>query len=129
MAFPLLVFAAAKLGAIMVPINVKLKAKEMEYILQDSSPSLLITEKNYHTTIKSEITLLEKMDVFSFESVEDLIPQRSLPPRPISKHRGRRSIISHIYLWHNGKTKRSRVKPCRSDTQFNELSPNIENRQ
>lgn len=45
--FSLMVFACAKLGAILVPINVRLKTSEIEYILGNCQPRALIVEKQY----------------------------------------------------------------------------------
>ncbi|MDI6781200.1 MAG: long-chain fatty acid--CoA ligase [bacterium] len=40
-------FAALRLGAIAVPINTMLSSKEINFILQDSSPALLITSSDF----------------------------------------------------------------------------------
>lgn len=45
--FPVAVFACAKAGAIMVPINVKLQVEELQYIIGHSRPALLIAEQEY----------------------------------------------------------------------------------
>ena len=45
--FPLLVFACAKIGAIMVPINVKLAVEELQYILGHSKPKVIISEQEF----------------------------------------------------------------------------------
>lgn len=45
--FPLLVIACAKIGAIMVPINVKLAVEELQYILGHSKPSVIISEDEF----------------------------------------------------------------------------------
>lgn len=45
--FPVVVFACAKAGAIMVPINVKLQVEELRYIIGHSKPKLLICESEY----------------------------------------------------------------------------------
>lgn len=45
--FPVVVFACAKAGAIMVPINVKLQVEELQYIIGHSKPKLLIAEAEY----------------------------------------------------------------------------------
>jgi len=42
--FVMSLFALAKIGAIMVPVNYQLKSTEEEYILKDSEPSLIITD-------------------------------------------------------------------------------------
>lgn len=49
--FPLIMMACAKLGAIMVPINVKLAETEMEYIILHSDIRVLFYEKNYEEKI------------------------------------------------------------------------------
>lgn len=50
--FPVIVFACMKLGAIMVPINVKLRVTEIAYILNHSKPKALILENNYLAILK-----------------------------------------------------------------------------
>ena len=40
-------FACGRLGAIMLPLNWRLTVPELEYILGDSSPRLLIHDKSY----------------------------------------------------------------------------------
>src|SRR5690606_35879761 len=45
--FPLLVLACAKIGAIMVPINVKLAEEELQYIFGHSKPSIIISEVEF----------------------------------------------------------------------------------
>ncbi|WP_142826928.1 class I adenylate-forming enzyme family protein [Planococcus soli] len=45
--FPLLVIACAKIGAIMVPINVKLAVEELQYIIEHSKPSVIISEQEF----------------------------------------------------------------------------------
>lgn len=54
--FPLIVLACSKLGAIMVPINVKLSADEMDYIIGHSKPKVLIYEEEF----KEKISALKK---------------------------------------------------------------------
>lgn len=50
--FPILVMACAKIGAIMVPINVKLSPPEITYILEHSDINVLLYEMNYEEMIK-----------------------------------------------------------------------------
>src|SRR5690606_25128395 len=51
--FFLMVFASAQLGAIVVPLNTKLKEKELTYMLSHSGSKLLITESDFKETIES----------------------------------------------------------------------------
>lgn len=67
--FPLLVFACMKLGAIMVPINVKLSPDEMEYILSHSDVKVIVSEgkyKNQFEKIKeiNETSIPEPKNIF-----------------------------------------------------------------
>lgn len=43
--FALLVFASAKLGAIVVPLNTRLREKELEFMLNHSGTKILVTDK------------------------------------------------------------------------------------
>ncbi|MFD1039832.1 class I adenylate-forming enzyme family protein [Virgibacillus byunsanensis] len=45
--FPLFVFACAKLGAILVPVNVKLAAEEIAFILGHSDVKVIISEEKF----------------------------------------------------------------------------------
>ncbi|WP_088006051.1 class I adenylate-forming enzyme family protein [Indiicoccus explosivorum] len=51
--FPLLVFACAKAGAMLVPINVKLAAEEIGYILSHSGPKVLIGEEEHMDKVRA----------------------------------------------------------------------------
>jgi fatty-acyl-CoA synthase len=48
--YVLLLFAVQKLGAILVPVNFRLTPREISYILSDSSPALLIYQRQYDET-------------------------------------------------------------------------------
>ncbi|ANU22232.1 class I adenylate-forming enzyme family protein [Planococcus donghaensis] len=50
--FPLLVIACAKIGAVMVPINVKLAVEELQYIIGNSKPSIIISEQEFEGKVK-----------------------------------------------------------------------------
>jgi long-chain acyl-CoA synthetase len=45
--FPLMTIASAKIGAIMVPINVKLAVEEMKYILEHSKVKVVVCEEEF----------------------------------------------------------------------------------
>jgi len=47
--------AAAMVGAVVVPINWRLKPKEIQYILSDASPRFLFSESEFDVLIRSEI--------------------------------------------------------------------------
>lgn len=47
LAYPLLFVAAQKAGFVLVPVNYRLSAHELAYILKDAEPALLITEMNF----------------------------------------------------------------------------------
>jgi long-chain acyl-CoA synthetase len=49
--FPLIVYACAKLGAIMVPVNVKLSPSEMHYIIGHSDVKVVISEQKYFSKL------------------------------------------------------------------------------
>ena len=63
--FPLLVIACAKIGAIMVPINVKLAVEELQYILGHSKPSIIISEHEFMDKV-------EKANLESVVSAENI---------------------------------------------------------
>nr|WP_263327257.1 class I adenylate-forming enzyme family protein [Neobacillus sp. Marseille-Q6967] len=80
--FPLLVFACVKLGAILVPVNVKLSADEKAYILSHSDVKVIVSESKYeselnHIKVINEKALPETDNIFfteeanSFEKLMD----------------------------------------------------------
>src|SRR3989344_3814117 len=46
-----LFFAAQRLGAILVPLNFRLAARELAFILSDAEPKLLIHQRCFHATL------------------------------------------------------------------------------
>lgn len=69
-------FAAAKLGIITVPINWRLQTKEVEYILSNCDPSLLIYDQEFtqmcqQLAVKHSISTLEAGGEFE-EAIEQL---------------------------------------------------------
>lgn len=64
-------FACAKIGAIFNPINFRLMAEEVAFILSDAEPKVVIFEK----TLQSSIDLIEhRFPHLSFWSIDDDIP-------------------------------------------------------
>lgn len=64
MAYFYLYGAAAKIGAIMLPINFRLSAKEIEYIITDGTPKILFVGVEYMDTITSIISKLSSVQCF-----------------------------------------------------------------
>lgn len=58
--FIVLYFACMEIGAIPIPINIKLHQKEKEYILQNSGAKMLFMD----SSMKEELTSLSHLDVF-----------------------------------------------------------------
>jgi crotonobetaine/carnitine-CoA ligase len=56
-AFPLTWLAIGRLGAIMVPINVRYTPREVAYVLNDSGAQLLVTDKDVLTEIREAAEL------------------------------------------------------------------------
>ena len=62
--FIITVFAATKIGAVVIPVNNMLKAKELEYILNDAEAKLLLTSNQFLKETKdllSNVASLEKV--------------------------------------------------------------------
>lgn len=51
--YVILFFSLQRLGAILVPINYRLTAREIEHILKDAEPSLVVTETVFASTVSS----------------------------------------------------------------------------
>lgn len=82
LAYPLLFVAVQKAGFVLVPVNYRLSAHELAYILKDAEPALLITETNFtelaeaashHSGISPDHWPLEK--VFSLANSKTKHPQ------------------------------------------------------
>ena len=62
--FIISVFAATKIGAVIVPVNNMLKAKELEYILNDAEVKMLVTSSQFLKEVKGlldEVPTLKKV--------------------------------------------------------------------
>lgn len=60
------VFACAKLGAIFVPLNVRLVARELEYIVRDADPVVLLSEPAFHPLLAEVAIDARRFDVDGF---------------------------------------------------------------
>ncbi|MFS0777129.1 class I adenylate-forming enzyme family protein [Neobacillus sp. 3P2-tot-E-2] len=122
--FPLLVFACVKLGAIMVPVNVKLSPDEMAYILSHSEVKVIVSDSQYATQLSqikeiNENALPEKTNIFlidgedsfvhlmdSRNSTPDLTPLEEVDPAFIlytsgTTGRPKGAVLSHIGVIHS----------------------------
>ncbi|WP_284035597.1 class I adenylate-forming enzyme family protein [Neobacillus sp. 114] len=71
--YPICFFALAHIGAISVPLNVRLSPTEIEYEIVKSKARLLITEKEYWEGIYTKIQCMDQLDeVFVSEKTTDL---------------------------------------------------------
>ncbi|MBI4965053.1 MAG: long-chain-fatty-acid--CoA ligase [Desulfomonile tiedjei] len=87
---PEIYFAAAKIGAVNVPINFRLSPKEIAYILNNAEVKILFLEENYLGTIEKirrelplirDYVVIEKGGDPHFKNYEDLITSgSSIPP-------------------------------------------------
>lgn len=85
-AFVYSVFAASKIGAVVVPVNSFLKEEELSYILQDSGSSVLITSSLYEKVVQSsEAELLCSLIVW----------EGKYPKLSDEKHYGFRDAVEH----------------------------------
>lgn len=66
-----LFFATAKLGAIAVPLNYRLEGPELEYLIEDSDPSLFIFEEVFASTV-SELSKGDSLDGRTLFSISTL---------------------------------------------------------
>ncbi|WP_017727629.1 fatty acid--CoA ligase [Halalkalibacterium ligniniphilum] len=65
-------FACIKIGAVFNPINFRLTSKEIEYILQDAEPKIVLFEK----AVKSQITpIADKLKATSLWYIDDDTPE------------------------------------------------------
>lgn len=86
MAYFYLYGAAAKIGAIMLPINFRLSSEEIEYIITDGSPKILFVGSEYIETITSIVSKLSSVRQFftmegemeNFSSFHSLLEENEL---------------------------------------------------
>ncbi|OQX24682.1 MAG: AMP-dependent synthetase [Desulfobacteraceae bacterium IS3] len=78
--FFLLFGACAKLGAIVVPINWRLSADEIRYILQDCSPKILFTDSTHSEKARE----LKAESVFDLDTINELMRDISLTAAPLT---------------------------------------------
>jgi fatty-acyl-CoA synthase len=63
-------FTAQKLGAILVPINFRLAPREIEHILSDSEPALLIVESSLKETLEKVCNTTKPKNTLLFDGPE-----------------------------------------------------------
>jgi acyl-CoA synthetase (AMP-forming)/AMP-acid ligase II len=79
--FMILCGAAAKIGAIVVPVNFRLGEAEVEYILKDTTPRYLFSSREYwETACKASVSAgsVQKHYVFTCTKDKDFIPFEAL---------------------------------------------------
>jgi fatty-acyl-CoA synthase len=83
LAYPLLFVAAQKAGFVLVPVNYRLSAHELAYILTDAAPALLIAEAQFAELANAACTqadltpphwLLEEVFARAIEATESSLP-------------------------------------------------------
>jgi fatty-acyl-CoA synthase len=72
MEFLPLFFACQRLGAILVPINFRLTAREVAHVLNDSSPQLLIHQSQFNGLIDEASTSFRPANQWSFDGSQSL---------------------------------------------------------
>ncbi|MCC8427389.1 long-chain fatty acid--CoA ligase [Reyranella aquatilis] len=78
-------FACGRLGAIMLPLNWRLTVPELEYILGDSSPKLLIHDRSFATQASALSASLLEIDHERPDSAyERALAEAGPPPAPVS---------------------------------------------
>ncbi len=84
--YVLLLFAVQKLGAILVPVNYRLTPREISYILADSSPALLIHQRQYDETVAALEAGSRPERVLQFDGPNSYLSRladASLPAAPV----------------------------------------------
>jgi long-chain acyl-CoA synthetase len=121
---PLIVFACMKLGAIMVPVNVKLSPDEMAYILSHSEVNVIVSDSKYENQlyqikeitehalpVETNIFLIDGEDSFSHlmdsrNLTPDSTPMEEVDPAFIlytsgTTGRPKGAVLSHIGVIHS----------------------------
>jgi acyl-CoA synthetase (AMP-forming)/AMP-acid ligase II len=87
--------AASALGAIISPVNWRLSNEEIQYILQDSSPSIIIVDRKHESKIqelnKNNSVNISSENIFCFDndssnitSLENLMKSSMFPPSEVA---------------------------------------------
>ncbi len=77
MEFPLSFFALMKLGAVVVPLNIRFKGEELAYELNDSESKLLIVDADYWPSIDSILGRLKTVEKIFYS--RSRAPEGTLP--------------------------------------------------
>ena len=75
---------AQKLGIILIPLNYRLASQELNYIIQNSEPSLIIVQNNFIEKAKQTANFTDVKFKLTLEELSDL--QKELSLQPISKN-------------------------------------------
>lgn len=73
--FPLFVYAIAKIGAILVPINIRLAKAEVDFILHNSEPTVVAYEEEFVETVEEilkESTALQGIKKINVEQLDSI---------------------------------------------------------
>lgn len=79
--FPVVLFGVALSGGVAVPINFRLTAEEIQYIVNNSDSKLLIIDEDYAEmihSIRSQLPQVENVVVISNSPTHDFIPYDSI---------------------------------------------------
>lgn len=75
---------AQKLGIILIPLNYRLASQELNYIIQNSEPSLIIVQNNFIEKAKQTANFTDVKFKLTLDELSDL--QKELSLQPISKN-------------------------------------------
>jgi acyl-CoA synthetase (AMP-forming)/AMP-acid ligase II len=88
--FPALIFSLWSVGASAVPLGIHLRSPEMDHILGDSRPKILLTwQKNVNRLRSHEVTYLHGSGQCAVVTVEEVLSHR---PQRDGEERGRVSV-------------------------------------
>ncbi len=79
--FAMALFALARLGAITVPINTRLKATELQFVLNDSGAKFLITDPVIWNELENKVSLLTTLEKVFITGEQ--IPEGTIPFSPL----------------------------------------------
>src|SRR5699024_6970093 len=78
--FPVAVYATNYLGAIIVPVNFRLAAGEVAYILGDSAPSVVVTDEDRAPIVRAAVAEAEEtVQVLDLVSLADPAEEADVP--------------------------------------------------
>ena len=126
----ILFFSLARLGAVLVPINFRLTARELTYVINDADPALIIYESQFTETMQSIQKDLKSSEVLEFSKFDQALLNSSVHLEFLASWKStaliiytsgttgfpKGAMITHEGLFWNSVNTTLRLNICQSDS-------------